>query len=141
MFTVYSAVEFNATVRSLANFLKTHKNIGLVVIDGIHLIENVEIYSVKSSDKYGSSVRDLPGANIPGGKRKAAGANNVQAMAASASEIPTSDDFFGGQQTGTGTPSAKVTIQPQPAQSAAGGNQSTTVIRQSFNLKRGGKMG
>lgn len=35
-------------VRSLANFLKTHKNIGLIVIDGLHLIENVEIYSFKS---------------------------------------------------------------------------------------------
>jgi hypothetical protein len=55
VFKVYSAVEFNLTVRSLANFLKTHKNIGLVVVDGIHLIENVEIFSVKNSDKYSSS--------------------------------------------------------------------------------------
>lgn len=34
------AVEFNMAVRSLASFFKTHKSIGLVVIDGIHFIEN-----------------------------------------------------------------------------------------------------
>lgn len=47
IFNVFSAIEFNLCVRSLANFLKNHKNIGLIVIDGLHLIENVEIYSFK----------------------------------------------------------------------------------------------
>jgi hypothetical protein len=47
IFNVVSAIEFNLTVRSLANFLKTHKNIGLIIIDGLHLIESVEIYSSK----------------------------------------------------------------------------------------------
>lgn len=101
IFHVYSAVEFNLTVRSLANFLKTHKNIGLIVIDGTHLIENVDIYSVKSCDKYGSS--SLTGAS--GAKKK--NVNNVMAMAAS-DDIPTSDDFFGGAaaaSTGNVTPS------------------------------------
>jgi hypothetical protein len=27
-------------VRSLSSFLKHHKNIGLIIIDGIHFIEN-----------------------------------------------------------------------------------------------------
>lgn len=64
------------TVRSLANFLKTHKNVGLIVIDGIHLIESVEIYSIKNSDKMGTSV------SIGPGKKKASALNNVMAMAA-----------------------------------------------------------
>jgi hypothetical protein len=79
LFQVYSAVEFNLTVRSLAQFLKTHKNIGLVVIDGLHLIENVEMYSVKQSDKSSSSI----GLNGSSGKPGRKGAvNNVMAMAA-----------------------------------------------------------
>lgn len=41
------AIEFNLTVRSLANFLKIHKNIGLIVLDGIHFIESVEYFSAK----------------------------------------------------------------------------------------------
>ena len=34
------AVEFNLAARSLASFFRKNKNIGLVVIDGIHFIEN-----------------------------------------------------------------------------------------------------
>jgi len=34
------AVEFNLAVRSLSSFLKANKNVGLIVIDGIHFIEN-----------------------------------------------------------------------------------------------------
>ena len=81
---MFSAVEFNLTVRSMASFLMTHKNIGLVVVDGTHLIENVEMYSVKASDKYGSSSNAHGGAL--GGKgtggKKASGANSVMTMAA-----------------------------------------------------------
>lgn len=84
MFNCYTAVEFNLTVRSLACFLKANKNVGLVVVDGTHLIENVEMYSVKGSDKYGTSGKG------PGKPR----GNQVQTMAAT--EVPTSDDFFGG---------------------------------------------
>ena len=126
LFQVFTAVEFNLTVRSLAQFLKTHKNIGLIVIDGLHLIENVEMYSIKMSDKYGSSA--LGSGGKPGRKVS----NNVQAMAAQM-EVPTSDDFFGGMNassTGTATP---VALKQTPS--------TTNVIRQSFNLKRGGKMG
>lgn len=38
-------VEFNLTVRSLANFLKGHKNIGLVVVDGLHFIDHLDFQS------------------------------------------------------------------------------------------------
>lgn len=108
LFQVFSAVEFNLTVRSLAQFLKTHKNVGLVVIDGIHLIENVEMYSVKNSDKYGSSSNAQ--GTVSGGKPGRKPNNNVQAMAAQM-DVPTSDDFLGGggmlSSTGTATPIAK----------------------------------
>lgn len=116
VFKVFSAVEFNLTVRSLANFLKTHKNIGLVVVDGLHLIENVEIYSVKNSDKYGSSSAAAQGLGSggPGKPGKRGAANNVQAMAAQ-NDIPTSDDFFGtaGANAG-GTPQSKAIITTTP---------------------------
>jgi hypothetical protein len=36
------AVEFNLTVRSLADFLKKQKNIGLIVVDGLHFIDNLD---------------------------------------------------------------------------------------------------
>ena len=36
------ANEFNLAVRSLANFFKKHKGIGLVVIDGMHFMENTD---------------------------------------------------------------------------------------------------
>jgi len=39
------AVEFNLAVRSLSSFLKANKNIGLIVIDGIHFIENQDFLS------------------------------------------------------------------------------------------------
>lgn len=35
IFHCMDAIEFNMTVRSLANFLKVHKNIGLVILDGL----------------------------------------------------------------------------------------------------------
>jgi hypothetical protein len=80
-------------VRSLAQFLKQQKGttVGLVIVDGTHLIDNVEIYSVKNSDKYPSSSSTTGGASV--GKPKKG--SNVMAMAAQ-TEIPNSDDFFGG---------------------------------------------
>jgi len=36
------ASEFNLTIRSLATFLKSHKGIGMVILDGLHYIENLE---------------------------------------------------------------------------------------------------
>jgi hypothetical protein len=99
VFRVFTAAEFNLTVRSLANFLKTHKNIGLIIIDGLHLIENVDIFSVKSSDKYGSSSSTAAmGVNGSGVKKRGA-PSNVQTMAAQG-DVPTSDDFFGGSSGG-----------------------------------------
>jgi hypothetical protein len=34
--------EFNYTIRSLASFFKSHKGVGLVVIDGMHFMENTD---------------------------------------------------------------------------------------------------
>jgi hypothetical protein len=42
VFNCMDVVEFNLTVRSLANFLKGHKNIGLVIIDGLHFIDHLD---------------------------------------------------------------------------------------------------
>ena len=37
------AIEFNLTVRSLNQFFRCNKSIGLVVIDGLHFIENYDV--------------------------------------------------------------------------------------------------
>ena len=42
IFNCMDAIEFNMTVRSLASFLKSHKNIGLVILDGLQFVENIE---------------------------------------------------------------------------------------------------
>lgn len=42
IFNCMDAIEFNMTIRSLANFLKHHKNIGLVILDGLQFVENIE---------------------------------------------------------------------------------------------------
>jgi hypothetical protein len=95
-------------VRSLAQFLKTHKNIGLIVIDGLHLVENVEMYSVKSSS---SSSHANASAGKPGPKKVG---NNIMAMAAQG-DVPTSDDFFGG---GMSTTNSATPVRPPPTPTA-----------------------
>lgn len=40
VFPCMDAVEFNLATRSLSSFLKQNKNIGLIIVDGIHFIEN-----------------------------------------------------------------------------------------------------
>ena len=40
VFPCMDAIEFNLTARSLHSFLRRNKSVGLVVIDGIHFIEN-----------------------------------------------------------------------------------------------------
>lgn len=42
IFNCMDANEFNLTIRSLASFFKTHKSIGMVILDGLHFIENME---------------------------------------------------------------------------------------------------
>ena len=42
IFNCMDASEFNLTIRSLANFFKSHKSIGMVILDGLHFIENLE---------------------------------------------------------------------------------------------------
>lgn len=45
IFNCMDAIEFNLVVRSLANFLKIKKNISLIIIDGLHFIENLDFQS------------------------------------------------------------------------------------------------
>lgn len=45
VFTCMDAIEFNLVVRSLASFFAKNKNVGLVVIDGLHFIENKDFMS------------------------------------------------------------------------------------------------
>jgi len=45
VFTVMDAIEFNIAVRSLATFLRRNKNVGLLVIDGLHFLESQDFMS------------------------------------------------------------------------------------------------
>lgn len=42
IFNCMDAIEFNLTVRSLASFFKQHKSTGMVILDGLHFVENIE---------------------------------------------------------------------------------------------------
>lgn len=42
IFNCSDAVEFNLSIRSLNKFLKVNKSVGLVILDGLHHIENLE---------------------------------------------------------------------------------------------------
>ena len=42
VFKCMDAQEMNMTVRSLPAFMKRHKNIGLVVLDGLHYVDHIE---------------------------------------------------------------------------------------------------
>ena len=42
IFNCMDACEFNLVVRSLATFFKSHKSIGMVILDGLHFIENLD---------------------------------------------------------------------------------------------------
>ena len=68
-------------VRSLGSFFKKHKSIGLVVIDGIHFIENQDFLSQLERRQ----AKKDKGANK--------GQTTVEAMATL--DVPTGDDFFG----------------------------------------------
>lgn len=83
IFRCMDAAEFNLTVRSMNRFLRRNKSIGLVVIDGIHFIENQDIQSqfekkqvknIASSKHYNSTTVDT---------------------LAAGPDVPTGDDFFG----------------------------------------------
>ena len=40
VFPCMDAIEFNSVARSLSSFLRSHKSVGLLLIDGLHFIEN-----------------------------------------------------------------------------------------------------
>lgn len=73
------AIEFNLAVRSLPDFLRRNKSVGLLVIDGIHFIENQD-FQAQFEKKQVKQIVNNKG-------------TSVEAMAAA--EVPTGDDFFG----------------------------------------------
>lgn len=77
------AIEFNVAVRGLSQFLKRKKSVGLVVIDGIHFIENQEVLAQSEKRRVKEIVSNKPGKGT-----------SVEAMAAL--DVPTEEDFFGG---------------------------------------------
>ena len=80
------ANEFNLTIRSLANFFKTHKSIGMVVLDGLHFIENME-QLFQQEKKHMSD------------QNKEKTTQNVATMAEEmGNDVPNADDFFGDQK-------------------------------------------
>lgn len=74
------AVEFNLASRSLASFFRKNKNIGLVVIDGIHFIENQDF--LNKFEKRAAKNMEAAGAK----------GNSVEAMAEQ--DVPGGNDFF-----------------------------------------------
>ena len=75
------AIEFNSAARSLNYFLRQNKSVGLVVIDGIHFIENQE--QVAQFEK--RQVKQIVSAKNNNG-------NSVDALAAGPDVQ--GDDFF-----------------------------------------------
>ena len=86
------AIEFNFAVRSLANFLKTHKNVGMIVVDGLHFIANVDYYS--SKDKIMGGGQDGREENKAG--RKGGKSNNLQSLYNSM--VPSMNEMISGEQ-------------------------------------------
>jgi hypothetical protein len=65
IFNCMDAAEFNLTIRSLANFFKSHKSIGMVVLDGLHFIENLEyINQIERKHMHDSMKDKVPGKNF-----------------------------------------------------------------------------
>ena len=86
IFNCMDAAEFNLTIRSLANFFKTHKSIGMVVLDGLHFIENMEYLNQQEKKAMSDSMKDKV-------------TTNIQTMAEEMGEdVPNMDDFFGGEE-------------------------------------------
>jgi hypothetical protein len=76
VFTCMDAIEFNLAVRSLATFFRKNKNVGLLVIDGLHFIEsndfmsNFEKRQAKHSDatkKMNTSMEEMAKLTVPTG--------------------------------------------------------------------------
>jgi hypothetical protein len=80
------ACEFNLTIRSFANFFKTHKSIGLVVLDGLHYIENLEYLYLQEKRAMHENA-----------KKEQAGHNLTTLAEEIGDDIPSMDDFFGDQ--------------------------------------------
>lgn len=91
IFNCMDAAEFNLTVRSLANFLKTHKSIGMVIIDGLHFIENIEYLSQQERRAMNEERKKVESGALAGGPNA-----SIMALAEEmGDDIPSIDDFFG----------------------------------------------
>ena len=74
------AIEFNLAVRSLATFFRKNKNVGLLVIDGLHFIESNDFMSTfEKRQARQTDIAKKPGATM-------------EEMANLT--VPTGDDFF-----------------------------------------------
>lgn len=75
VFTVMDAIEFNIAVRSLATFFRRNKNVGLLVIDGLHFIESQDFMSnfekrqakAESNKAKGTSIEEMAKLSVPTG--------------------------------------------------------------------------
>lgn len=79
------ASEFNLTIRSLASFFKSHKSIGLVILDGLHFIENLEYLALQEKKLMNEA-----------NKEKNSTSHNIHMMAEEmGDDVPNMADFFG----------------------------------------------
>ena len=112
IFNCMDAMEFNLTIRSLASFFKTHKSIGLVIIDGLHYIENLE-YLYQQEKRFRDDERKA----VESGKGHS---TTIQALADQmGDDIPGIDDFFE-------APTKKE--EPAPVQTTNAANQRKTML-------------
>ena len=81
VFPCMDAIEFNLVARSLCQFLRKNKSVGLLVIDGIHFIESAEILAAFEKKQV---------------KQKVSGRYNVATSVDALAAGPTveGDDFF-----------------------------------------------
>ena len=87
IFNCMDAAEFNLTIRSLANFFKSHKSIGMVILDGLHFIENLEFLNHQEKLQFSNNLKE------------ASGKHNIQAMAEEVGDnVPNMDDFLCGKE-------------------------------------------
>ena len=89
IFNCMDAAEFNLTIRSLATFFKSHKSIGMVILDGLHFIENLEYINMVERRHLAQAMKEqAPGANPK--------VNFTRKIEELGDNVPDADDFFGG---------------------------------------------
>lgn len=89
IFNCMDAAEFNLTIRSLATFFKSHKSIGMVILDGLHFIENLEYINMVERRQLAQAMKE----QVPGAKPKQNFTRKIEELG---DNVPDADDFFGG---------------------------------------------